>query len=777
MFIKKMLRDMRKNLIPFVSLMILAMVAMAGFTGLSSSNIGMEKVRAKYHKDTVLADYWVYGKSFNKEQLEKLTNSKGVEKAQFRTQVETLSTDKDYPITLFIEDENKVSKPLNIKGAKFDPKSEDGIWINSRYAEANKIKIGDEVTLRYNGFKIREKVKGLMMMPEFEYYKANKDSDPDFKDIGYAYIGKKVFLRTILPYGMDQNFLTEEQVETFLPNSQILIKSNESRRNIEKSVIDAIGSDYMAILEQKDQGGIQNFTDEIEQHKAFAVLFPMIFLLTAIMVMVTTMSRVVMEQRVQIGTMKALGVKRKKIIRHYMFFGFFLSAIGTVIGALLGPKIIGEKFLGLILSMQYTLPSWITGYSISFAFVAILIIGTCTATAYLSTKKIIKLNTRDILYPRAPKTVRKCVFEYLPFWNKFSFATRYNLRNFSRNKGRNLMVAIGIAGSMVLVLASVGCMDTLAYMKECNFSHIQNFKYEIRLSNGIDEEEAEKIAKDVSGDLLMLDKIQVKKKEDGVSKNTNVTVLNNKDKYRLIDVNLKEYSLKEGDIAVSRRFADQHGFKNGDTIYWKGIGSDKWIKSKISLINWNMSNQGLTILKPTYIDGGGVYHGNVCLSDKNLKNYKNDNVSAVISRNSRLDAWDNGVEIYELIILSFIVMALIIMLIVIYNSAVLAFNERNKEFATLKVLGIKKRGLRKIIISQNIWMTVVGGLLGIPLGKPVLNQMFVSNGGGQDFLTKIYLKSYFISFIAVLIVSLIVNYIFTKKMKKIDMVESMKANE
>lgn len=228
---------------------------------------------------------------------------------------------------------------------------------------------------------------------------------------------------------------------------------------------------------------------------------------------------------------------------------------------------------------------------------------------------------------------------------------------------------------------------------------------------------------------------------------------------------------------MSRRFADQHGFKNGDTIYWKGIGSDKWIKSKISLINWNMSNQGLTILKPTYIDGGGVYHGNVCLSDKNLKNYKNDNVSAVISRNSRLDAWDNGVEIYELIILSFIVMALIIMLIVIYNSAVLAFNERNKEFATLKVLGIKKRGLRKIMISQNIWMTVVGGLLGIPLGKPVLNQMFASNGGGQDFLTKIYLKSYFISFIAVLIVSLIVNYIFTKKMKKIDMVESMKANE
>lgn len=95
------------------------------------------------------------------------------------------------------------------------------------------------------------------MMPEFEYYKANKDSDPDFKDIGYAYIGKKAFLRTILPYGMDQNFLTEEQVETFLPNSQILIKSNESRRNIEKSVIDAIGSDYMAILEQKDQGGFK----------------------------------------------------------------------------------------------------------------------------------------------------------------------------------------------------------------------------------------------------------------------------------------------------------------------------------------------------------------------------------------------------------------------------------------------------------------------------------------------------------------------------------------
>ena len=771
-FLKKLLRDSKKNIFPILSIIFLSFIAVACYTGFTSSNIGTKNDRKKYHEETALADFWIYG-TFTDEQLDAVSDCSEVNSAQLRFEIDT-TDDRNNKIFLYVEDENKVSKPYIKDGEDFEAGSDNGIWLNSRYAEENDISIGDEFTLKFDGISVTQKIRGLIMSPEYEYYKADNDTEPDFSNIGFAYIPLNAFPEKEYVAASGISSDDEKHIDM---NQLILTSDTDDINDIRKLAAEKLGSSFVSVLAREDIHGIKMLDDEIRQHEMFAFVFPAIFVIIALMIIITTMSRIITESRMQIGTMKALGVKRRKIIIQYLMFSFLLSFTGCLIGLILGPTLFGS-LMGKFMALTFTMPEWSCGYAPGFYIVSAALVIVCVAATYMSCRRIINMPTRDILYPRAPKKVRKCIFERMPFWNRLKFSLQYNLRDMTRNKIRNGTVLVGIIGSMLLTASSLGCLDTLDNMKKWNFDRIQQFRYQLTFKSEADLSEKEKIRDDLNGELVMINGIELKASDDSdKSYNANITVIEGKGLYNITDEDTNVFDLSEGEISLTSVLAEKAGLSEGDSFLWKKYGDADWTESTVGSISRSIGIQGISMLRTTYESAGGEFSPYICVTDEDAEGTDYDAVTDIASKNDLEKSWDNGLQMYYVIILSFIIMTLTILFIVIYNSAILSFNERQKEFATLKVCGIKKGILRKIMTAQNMWMTVIGCLVGMPFGRIVLNYMFTSGGDSQDFSVKIYFRSYLLSFIAVVICSYLINLLFARTLKKLNMAECMKANE
>ena len=522
MLIKKMFRDMKKNWFPFVSILILSYLALFLYTGMSCSNIGIRQLRSEYHKETNLADIWIYGMDMTDDICGKIDSISDVDDSQLRMKLTAESTE-GYQIDLYAEKENNITVPYNMDGADFDAGAQQGIWLNSRYAKAHDINVGDMFTIKWNGIEISQEIKGFIMSPEYEYYKAPEDVEPDFSHMGYAY--------------MSYDSLKEILGDTMPSYNQIVVTiGNANASEVENDITAAIDDNYSQIFDQSNFNGLTAFDSELSQHDMFAYAFPIIFILIAILTIITTMGRIINNQRTQIGTMKALGIKRHKIIIHYIMFSLVVSAVGCIVGVITGPIVMGPVFNDFM-PESYSMPKWGYSYSIKFYIVALAIVVICAFASYINCRKLINLNTVEILYARAPKDAKNCLFEKLPFWKRFKFTTKYNLRDMARAKIRSIIVVIGIGCGTILILCALGCNDTMDGMKSWMFDDLMKYDSSIRISTLTPKEEYTKIAEDEDGELLMSSSVEVRSDNGKETAKTGLTVPQSDKLYTITDTN------------------------------------------------------------------------------------------------------------------------------------------------------------------------------------------------------------------------------------------------
>lgn len=765
MLIKKMFRDMKKNWFPFVSILILSYLALFLYTGMSCSNIGIRQLRSEYHKETNLADIWIYGMDMTDDICSKIDAISDVDDSQLRMKLTAESTE-GYQIDLYAEKENNITVPYNMDGADFDAGAQQGIWLNSRYAKAHDINVGDMFTIKWNGIEISQEVKGFIMSPEYEYYKAPEDVEPDFSHMGYAY--------------MSYDSLKEILGDTMPSYNQIVVTiGNANASEVENDITAAIDDNYSQIFDQSNFNGLTAFDSELSQHDMFAYAFPIIFILIAILTIITTMGRIINNQRTQIGTMKALGIKRHKIIIHYIMFSLVVSAVGCIVGVITGPIVMGPVFNDFM-PESYSMPKWGYSYSIKFYIVALAIVVICAFASYINCRKLINLNTVEILYARAPKDAKNCLFEKLPFWKRFKFATKYNLRDMARAKIRSIIVVIGIGCGTILILCALGCNDTMDGMKSWMFDDLMKYESSIRISTLTPKEEYTKIAEDEDGELLMSSSVEVRSDNGKETAKTGLTVPQSDKLYTITDTNKKVCGLKDDEIYITENFAKEHGIKTGDELEIRTSGENEWKKVKVTGLIKNPNNQGIVMLESTLEKNGIDFVPTTIITSKSVDENKYENSDYVISVSSKSDmvkSWESNIEIFDVIIMIFVSFSFVLVFIVLQNAATLSFNERRKEFATLKVMGVKHTDLKKILRAQNLWLTIVGILAGMPFAIYVLRLMFETNGGDVDYVAEITPLTYIISAMITYIVSLIINTILSRKVRKIDMAESMKAAE
>lgn len=782
MLFRKMLRDYKANFGAFFSVFLLAALAMALFCTFEGHVLSQKVARENYHKECNLSDVWIYGEGFSDDELDTVRNLDFVKDAQLRMSVTGSAPDCDgAQVDIYLERENLVDTPYYISGEPFDPTDTDGIWLANAFARLRNIKVGDDFTIEYNGITFTREVKGLVESAEYEFREADGDADVYLENIAIVYMSYDAFpIRDYINHMVDK--ISDEKLAKIMPYTQMIIVTTDGGGLAhEEALAESIDHDYSAIVDRKSIPGLARLDSELEQHQSFSYLFVIIFVGIAILVIATSMGRMVEQQRTQIGTMNALGLKRHKIMLHYISFSLVVSVVGVILGLLVG-TLWGSPAVIDMFANWYIVPGLHSVFHPMYLIIAAGIVAVCVLASYISCRKLLRIKPAEALRPAAPKKGRECIFERLPFWKKLSFTSQYNLRDISRAKLRSFMCVIGTAVGMLLMIYAVGCNELLGSMIEINFNRVTVGEYQIKFSEDAKTETVDDMAEELDGEVVMMNQVEVAKEKNAPSdkkKKETVTVLEGKNLYNILDLNNQVKKLTPGTIGISRKLAADLDVKEGDTIYWHLYTKNTWYEAKVGTIYRSLESQGIAYLREDYEKTGAEYTPSFLMTDDKAAKDKADldYVTGVNSKSEMQAAYESSMEIMNMMVGMMTVFSILMIVVVLYNSGVLSFHERVKEFATLKVLGLRSSKIRRILSMQNLWLSIIGIIIGAPLGNVSLNAMINTNGENFDYNLMLAPVDYVIAGIFVMIISMLVSFMFSKRIRKLDMVETLKGVE
>ena len=759
---RKILREIKLNKMQFFNIFIMVFLGVFVFAGVHAYMDGMKISGDKYYESNNLQDIWLSGENFTDEDLKNVKEISNVKNAERILNIRTeLENYKDVSLdTNFIET-NEISKMYIVDGEEFS-KDKKGVWLDSYLAKNLDLKVGDEITFKYKDYEMKEKILGLITVPDHIYsVKDESTIFPTHKDFGFIYLSVNEF-----PI---QDYMIYNQIIVDIDDTD---KIDETKRNIENNIKSAI-----AVTDRNASSSYQSYNSEIEEGETYSKVFTFLFLFIAILSVVTTMNRFVKKQRTQIGTLKALGFKNRKIIKHYVSYGFYVSLLASILGLILGKYVLGAFFLNME-AQYFEIPVYNTILISSVYILALIVVVLITIVTYLSCRGILKESAVDALRTEIPK-VKNTKFDLTTkgIFKKSSISTRWNLRDIGRNKSRSIMAVVGIIGCTMLLVCAFGMLDTMNSYLDWEFNKISNFEYKLSLSNNYTNEQLEKLTDKYGNSTSETLGIEIK---NGDKKEANTLVVNDaKDYLKYTNHNREYMDLKDDGIYITEKLSKKYNLNIGDTISWHIFGDNTWYTCKIVGLNRDPQNQNLNMTRKYYETLGLTYRADSLYTNENLSETKSlDGVDIIQSKANLQEGMESMLDTMKTMITILIVVSAILGFVIIYNLGILSFTEKQYQFATLKVLGFKNQQIKKIFIKQNLWLSIIGIVLGLPLGFIMVDYIFKSAlGENYDFSASIKPLSYLLAAGGSLIVAIFVNKVLSRKVKTIDMVTSLKGNE
>ena len=745
---KKMLRDININKTQFISIFLMAFLGVFAFCGVCSEYYGLDQTTHEFYTDTNLADGWIYNNTITDEAVDEINNfSTDSEKQLIVKSIGNFSNDPD--ITLHFLDDNKISKFYTTEGKDFNLSDDSGVWLDKRFADAQNLTVGDNISFTFNGIEIEKEIKGIGYSPEYVYEASPTSIIPDFKDMGFAYLSYKAF-----PSDIQYNAL--------------LVKFNQTPDDFKNSLDDSV--EYLSFTKQTDQVSVNQFENEMAQHKMIGDVFPIVFILVTFLTLLTTMTRIIAHQRTQIGVLKAVGYKNRTIILHYMSYGFWLVLAGAILGLILGPAIIPRLFYPSMTS-RYSLPVWHPGFDMSFVYVALIMVLSSLLVSYLAARNISKENPANTMRPKAPNISTSGFLENSRIWNKANFNIRWNYRDAKRNKFRALMAIVGVMGCVALLISAFGMNDSMENIKHWEYDDISHFESKFIIESGASLSDIEDVRKEVNGSTIMEQAIEIK--GHGNEKTASLLVLNDTTLISQTDKDGNPINLSSTDISLSAKTAESLNVGVGDTIEWHVVGSDDWVSCKITNIHGEPLSQGIILSKEKFDDLNLNYTPTSIITAENVEG-DHDSIKSITTLNEMKNNWDEMSGSVMMMVSILIFFAILLAIVVLYNLGILSFTEIEREIATLKVLGFKTGDLRKLLLTQNLVFTFIGFILGIPLGFYLMTLMMNAAGDSLYYIPSLTLGNILLSGVITFIVSIAVNLLFSSKIKNLNMVEALK---
>lgn len=756
MLIRKLFRTVWNYKSQFISMVIMIAIGVGIFLGFNINWKSLERDAFGFLNDTNYADFRIYSEQgFSEDDMKAIQNIDGVDAATRYFNINVGIKDTKKSVALNVSENYTVSTMLVMDGAEYDEDS-DGIWLSDKFASANDIVIGDELTFTYTGVEIAGEVVGLVKSGENMICVADENQlMPDYEAFGFSYITPK----------------TLENALGFAFYPQINIISDMDKAELEQAIKDATGTTFL-VTTKDEHYSYAGVLSEAEEAKTMGSILPVLFLAIAILTMVTTMHRISANEKVQIGTLKALGFRDRKILLHYTSYGLMIGLAGLILGVALG-YLISSLIISPngMMSTYIDMPNWdllMPGFCIP---AMTLMLAFLTLISYLSVKKMLKGTAADALRPYTPKAMKKSIVEKLPLWNKLPFGTKWNFRDILRHKSRSAMTLVGVIGCTLLLVGGLGMKDTMASFLDMLDNDVSNYTTKIILSESAVNEDAITLADELNGDWQATSGISY----EGKTITLDIYSVDH-NKIGFLTEESEPMKLTDDGVYLCLRLKDTANI--GDTIKFSPYGSEETYEVRVAGYTRSLVSECI-VMTNAYADSVGVdYHIGSIYTDKASEDIES---SAIISgkqdKDMIMDSYDTFMEILNLMVVILVVAAIVLGIVVLYNLGVMSYVERHRELATLKVLGFRDKAIGRLLISQNIWLTVIGVLLGIPGGVGVLHVLINSLVSEYELSLTLGWTTYVISIAVTFGVSLLVGLMVARKNKKIDMVEALKGAE
>lgn len=562
-----------------------------------------------------------------------------------------------------------------------------------------------------------------------------------------------------------------------------------------QSKIDEIEKPETYVLDRNTNVGYVCLKNDSGVVKGIANVFPVFFFLVAALICMTTMNRMVEEQRTQIGVLKALGFSEGKIMGKYLFYSGSAAISGTLIG-----YVLGIHFFPLVIITAYGIVYKMGGiYYVSdppLALVSLTVAVLCSVgTTWLSCHKELKEVAADLMRPKAPKAGKRVFLEHVPFiWKRLKFLQKVSVRNIVRYKKRFFMMVIGISGCTALLVMGFGVRDSVVAVADQQYEEIQLYDIGVTLKDGKMPGEA---------DLKSLDSVLEKENAAGMyamektidlvtdkgTKSIHMVAVENPDEVGdFISLHTKKQEPiaypKEGEAVLSKKVAETYAVKKGDTILLRDSDNNEMHLKVTGICENHIYNYvyiapesyekqiGDVVFKNVYVrlpDASDIHEVSAALM-------KVDGVTAVTVNSDMLSRISQMMSCMNYIVIIIIICAGALAFIVLYNLNNINITERVREIATIKVLGFYPKETASYVFRENMVLTAIGCGLGLILGKWfhrfVMGEIQIDM---VSFNVQINAVSYLFSVLLTMGFAWIVNCMMTGKLERINMAESLKS--
>ncbi len=543
------------------------------------------------------------------------------------------------------------------------------------------------------------------------------------------------------------------------------------------------------LLGRTENAGYVSFENDTSIVSGIANVFPVFFILVAMLVCITTMTRMIEEERTQIGVLKALGFSGSAITAKYMLYAVSATALGWGVGFFLGtwgiPQILWVAYRTIY---DFTSLPYLFDPVLAALTLLVALAGTMGSTWYSCHKELYEVPA-TLLRPRTPKAGKRVLLEYITFlWRRLPFLQKVSLRNMLLYKKRFVMMIVGISGCTALLVTGFGAKDSIVSVGEEQYVRTQKYNMEAAFSSGEIKEVQEELDQSEYVDRYLFyssEDIDVRLQDEIRSVQLLVFSQDNlSDYWDLRGIDDTASYMEEGNAFISSQAATMLGAVEGSVIELR-LSEKETGQVVVAGIFENYINNYIFLSRQTYENLFGEWEATAaCIYSKEdeAEAARQLRDSASISRVSllsdSLQTIEESLACLNYVVALLIVFAGILAFIVIYNLTNINLSERTREIATVKVLGFYSKETDSYILRENLIMSALAGMVGIPVGialhRFVMNQIAVD---GLNFLIYIAKGHYVIAFLMTILFALLINLYMHRQIEKIPMAESLKTVE
>ena len=593
----------------------------------------------------------------------------------------------------------------------------------------------------------------------------------------------------------------EEELNTQKEEFNTKIADAEKELIDAKDKVNEIENPEWYILDRNQNAGYASFVQDTKSVNSLSLVFPIVFFAIAILVSLTSMTRMVEEDRTELGTLKSLGYNKAQIMFKYILYSSLACLIGGVIGIAIDLQLI-PRVIWKMYSMMYTMPEFVVGLNSEHSSSGLMIIFVCIvgATIYAAARDL-KEKPANLLRPKAPKIGKRVLLERIGFiWKRLNFSQKVTIRNIFRYKKRFLMTIIGIFGCTSLILTGFGIKDSISTILPNQYENVFLYDFKVGLKSSLDDEQTQSVVTEIQNtedvdNVVETYMVADTAEHNGVQEDLQIVVPLNSDDLKnvinLNDINNKKepISLDSNGVILTDKLAELLDVKEGDTITLDGT-SEENKEVKVSKITENYVAHYIYMTKDMYEDlYGEQYKSNVLLvKSSNMSEEKQQElakklleegkVSSVSLNSTAEKTLDDTISSLNYVVIILIVSAGLLAFVVLYNLSNINISERQRELATIKVLGFYDKEVYSYVSRETIILTVIGIALGL-VGGYFLNYFIIGTCEINilRFAKIIHPLSYLYAILITVAFTVIVNIITYFALKKIDMISSLKSVE